>query len=642
MCGISGIVDFRDSRMINYELLKSMSDVIIHRGPDSDGRWLSEDLRCGLSFRRLAIIDLSDSGNQPMHSSDGRYHIVFNGEIYNHRELRKEFESDGKIYHSGTDTETILYGFEKYGADFLDKMLGMWAIAVWDDHNKEIFLARDRIGIKPLYYYYKNNLLVFASEIKSILKHPDVSIQPEPEQIPVYFNYTMSSDSNSLFKDIKKLPAGNFLKIDSGSNLRINVYWTPLKNISSYTEMKAQEIEEHTIKLLRDSVKARMMSDVPFGVFLSGGIDSSLNVALMAELMDRRIDTFTVGFKELKKYNELEYADKIAKLFDTNHHEILIDDNDALPILDKLAWHEDEPNGDPVCIPLYFLSKLTKESGTTVIQVGEGSDEQFIGYDWMKREYDFRNSYWKMFGRFPKPLKKGISGAASSLLKSAGRFDVGEYFRRAGADEELYWSGVSKISPLMQQSLLGDNLSKYIGNSWKFAEYMHRLVDNDKPDADYLQRMIYLELHHRLAELLLMRVDKITMAHSLEARVPFLDHRIVEFTMSIPPNIRMPESGLTKSVLKKAVEGILPKDIIYRKKQGFAAPVKEWFRTKWYDYSYNTVMQSEYVKSGMFNGMFVKRMFELHRDGKRDYKNELFLLLMFSIWYNKFFGSQKS
>ncbi|MFA7625885.1 MAG: asparagine synthase (glutamine-hydrolyzing), partial [Candidatus Kapaibacterium sp.] len=430
MCGISGIVDFRDSRMINYELLKSMSDVIIHRGPDSDGRWLSEDLRCGLSFRRLAIIDLSDSGNQPMHSSDGRYHIVFNGEIYNHRELRKEFESDGKIYHSGTDTETILYGFEKYGADFLDKMLGMWAIAVWDDHNKEIFLARDRIGIKPLYYYYKNNLLVFASEIKSILKHPDVSIQPEPEQIPVYFNYTMSSDSNSLFKDIKKLPAGNFLKIDSGSNLRINVYWTPLKNISSYTEMKAQEIEEHTIKLLRDSVKARMMSDVPFGVFLSGGIDSSLNVALMAELMDRRIDTFTVGFKELKKYNELEYADKIAKLFDTNHHEILIDDNDALPILDKLAWHEDEPNGDPVCIPLYFLSKLTKESGTTVIQVGEGSDEQFIGYDWMKREYDFRNSYWKMFGRFPKPLKKGISGAASSLLKSAGRFDVGEYFRR--------------------------------------------------------------------------------------------------------------------------------------------------------------------------------------------------------------------
>lgn len=640
MCGIAGLVDFNSNKSTNLQLLKKMSDVIIHRGPDSDGQWLSDDAACGLSFRRLAIIDLSQSGNQPMHTRDGRYHIVFNGEIYNHNELRKEFESDGKIYHSKTDTETILYGYEKYGTDFLSNMLGMWAIAIWDDFEKELFIARDRIGIKPLYYYYKDGVLVFGSEIKSILCHPDVAKEPELEQIPVYLNYTMSSDSQTLFKNIKKLPAGSFLKLNKRCDIAVSTYWSPLKNFKGYSDLNKKEIEEHTIELLRDSIEARMMSDVPFGVFLSGGIDSSLNVALMSELMSRPIDTFTVGFKELSKYNELEYANKISKLFKTNHHEILIDDSDALPILENLAWHEDEPNGDPVCIPLYFLSKLTKDSGTTVIQVGEGSDEQFIGYDWMKREYNFKNSFWSAYNSLPNPLKKFNSSIAISILNSQGRYDIGEYFRRAAAGEELYWSGISKISPLMQEDLFTKPFGYLTGNSWNFAKYMHKLVDDDYADADYLQRMIYLEFRHRLAELLLMRVDKITMAHSLEARVPFLDHRFVEFTMSIPPHIRLPQNGLTKSVLKKAVEGILPNEIIYRKKQGFAAPVKEWFRSSWYDYSFDTVINSHFVQEGVFNKDFIKKLFEQHKSGKRDHKNELFLLLMLSIWYKKFFGSQ--
>lgn len=306
MCGIAGLVDLNSNKSVNSHLLKKMSDVIIHRGPDSDGQWVADDAVCGLSFRRLAIIDLSQSGNQPMHTSDGRFHIVFNGEIYNHNLLRNEFESDGKTYHSKTDTETILYGYEKYGPEFLNKMLGMWAIAIWDNYEKELFLSRDRIGIKPLYYYYKDGILVFGSEIKSILCHPLVVKEPEIEQIPVFLNYTMSSDSQTLFKNIKKLPAGSFLKLNKSGDTSIHTYWSPLKNFKGYTDLNSKEIEDHTISLLRDSIEARMMSDVPFGVFLSGGIDSSLNVALMSELMNRPIDTFTVGFKELQKYNELE------------------------------------------------------------------------------------------------------------------------------------------------------------------------------------------------------------------------------------------------------------------------------------------------------------------------------------------------
>ncbi len=641
MCGIAGIVDWNSSSSINYNILKKMSDIIIHRGPDSEGQWISDNNMCGLSFRRLAIIDISPQGNQPMHTKDGRFHIVFNGEIYNHNELRKEFLLQGKKYHSKTDTETILFGFEKYGTQFLNKMIGMWAIAIWDSYENEIFLARDRIGIKPLYYYYKNNRLIFGSEIKSILCHNDVEKEINFDELPNYLNYMMSSDNCSLFKNIHKIPAGSFVKFKKSSEFRVDKYWSPVSNLKGYTELNEKEIQDETIRLIRTAIKDRMMSDVPFGVFLSGGIDSSLNVALMSELMTNSVDTYTVGFKELQKYNELEYANQISKLYNTNHHEILIDDKDGLSVLEDLAFYEDEPNGDPVCIPLYFLSKLTKASKTTVIQVGEGSDEQFIGYDWMRREYNFKNSYWNYYLKFPNFLQKFSSTFSISLFKSLNRYDISEYFRRAMANEELYWSGISKIPPIMQNDLFTDKFKKLSSYTWLFAKKMHNFVDENYPNADYLQRMITLEFNHRLAELLLMRVDKITMAHSLESRVPFLDHRLVEFTMSIPPNIRLPKSGLTKSVLKKAVEGILPENIIYRKKQGFAAPIREWLRNSWFAYSMDIVMNSYFVKNGIFDKNFVNRMFLLHKSSKVDYKNEIFMLLMLSIWYNKFFGSQK-
>ncbi|MCK5743090.1 MAG: asparagine synthase (glutamine-hydrolyzing), partial [Chlorobi bacterium] len=401
MCGIAGIVEFGSGEStVTNDILKSMSDVIVHRGPDSEGQFVSDNRQCGLAFRRLSIIDLSAAGDQPMHSPDGRYSIVFNGEIYNHESIRKDLRSKGYEYRSKTDTETILYGYREYGKDIVNKLNGMWAFAIWDNQKRELFCARDRIGIKPFYYTRQNGRFVFGSEIKSLLQHPAISAELNEAEIPNYLNYGMSGRT-TLFKDIVKLSAGNSLLINAQGEVKIERYWSPIAQNQQYTQMDAVECQDETLRILRMAVDDRMMSDVPFGVFLSGGVDSSLNVALMAELMDRPIDTYTVGFKELEQYNELEYARKVSKQFHTNHHEILIDEHDAFPILQELTWYEDEPNADPVCIPLWFLSKLTRESGTTVVQVGEGSDEQFVGYSWMLREYNFYKSYWKFFTSLP-------------------------------------------------------------------------------------------------------------------------------------------------------------------------------------------------------------------------------------------------
>jgi asparagine synthase (glutamine-hydrolysing) len=639
MCGITGIVEYSANEpQINEEILKSMSDVIIHRGPDSDGNWISPARRCGLAFRRLAIIDLSDAGNQPMSTSDGRFTIVFNGEIYNHKDIRKDLESLGYKYRSGTDTETILYGYKEWGTEILNRMFGMWAIAIWDDEKEELFCTRDRIGIKPFYFTNRNGRFIFGSEIKSILQHPSVSPELNFNELPNYLNWGMSSNRESLFKGINKLAAGRYLTLSKNGDIKVERYWSPLKQDQEYSKLSEKEIHAEVLSILRQSIKDRMMSDVPFGVFLSGGIDSSLNVALMAELMDRPVDTYSVGFKELEKYNELEYARKIAKLHKTNHNEILIDHDDAFPILGELTWHEDEPNADPVCMPLWFLSKLTRDSGTIVIQVGEGSDEQFCGYNWMLRDYNFYKSYWKIYKSLPKVLRKGIYSSIKPILKGLDQFQVMEYLRRGTFGHELYWAGSSMIPPSQQESLLSDKYGDLVSIPENYAYQLHSEALGFNNSSDYLQRIAYIELQQRLAELLLMRVDKIGMAHSIEARVPFLDHRLVEFTMSLPPNIKVPDRKSTKIVLKKAVESILPHEIIYRKKQGFWAPVNEWLRHQWYDYSYSTIMNSYFVKDKIFDRDFIDRIFKLHKSGKRNQGLQIFSLLTLSLWYKRFFS----
>ncbi|MBE2189425.1 MAG: asparagine synthase (glutamine-hydrolyzing) [Candidatus Kapabacteria bacterium] len=638
MCGIAGVFDTNSNSSVNRDLLKKMSDVIAHRGPDSDGLYISESNCCGLSFRRLAIIDLSDSGNQPMTTRDGRYTIVFNGEIYNHRIVREELIKSGFQYHSETDTETILYGFERFGFDIIEKFVGMWAFAIWDNQEQKLFASRDRIGIKPFYYYFKNGIFVFGSEIKSILEHTEVKREFNFDELPNYLNYSMSSSHSTLFRNIHKLPAAHWLSLNQSGDLEIRRYWSPLRNKMQLGNMSESDVHENIITLLRQSIKDRMMSDVPFGVFLSGGIDSSANVALMSELMDRPVDTFTVGFKDLQKYNELQYANQIAEQFKTNHHEILIDQRDSIEVLETLAWHEDEPNGDPVCIPLYYLSKLTRQSGTTVIQVGEGSDEQFIGYDWMLRDYNFHNSYWKFYTGLPNFSRKMIYSGMKPILNGMNQYIISEYFRRGTSGEELYWSGASRFSPTMLEQLLKEEFQHLGAIPYQFAKSMHESAIEENPNSTYLQRMTYLELYHRLSDILLMRVDKITMAHSLEARVPFLDHRLVEFAMNLPDKMKVPNQKDTKILLKNALKGVLPDNIIHRKKQGFAAPVKEWLRNEWYDYARDEIMNSFFVKEKVFDKVFIEKLFVLHKSGKFKLHNEIFLLLMLAIWHKKYFS----
>ena len=483
-------------------------------------------------------------------------------------------------------------------------------------------------------------MFCFGSEIKALLKHPQITAELNLHELPNYLNWGMSSRS-TLFNGIEKLSPGHFLKYSKKDGLAIKRYWSPIKQNLEYTGLSENDICEHILSLLRQSIDARMMSDVPFGVFLSGGIDSSLNVALMYELMTRPIDTYTVGFKELEKYNELEYARKISKIYKTNHHEILIDHNDAFPILQELTWHEDEPNADPVCIPLYFLSKLTRDSGTIVIQVGEGSDEQFCGYRWMLREYNFEKSYWKAFNKAPKFAKLAIHNISKPIFNNLNFPELSEYFRRASNNEQLYWGGNPIFSPSFLHHLISEEYSNLNNIPSTFASTLHSEALSLKPDADYLQRIAYVELSNRLSEILLMRVDKIGMAHSIEARVPFLDHRLVEFSMSIPPNLKAPNKHTTKHILKKAVKGILPEEIINRRKQGFWAPVNEWLRNEWKDYAYSTIMNNELFKSGIFNKKYVNKLFYLHSNGKRNFGLQLFSLLTLALWHEKFFGKNK-
>lgn len=638
MCGIAGIIDLNQRKeRNNRDILKKMSDIIIHRGPDAEGQWVSDNYKCGLAFRRLSIIDLSADGNQPMKSLNNDSVIVFNGEIYNHQKIKEDLLQKGYKYHSKTDTETIINGYAEYGEGILQKMYGMWAFAIWDNEKQEFFAARDRIGIKPFYYYFRDGLFIFGSEIKSIIQHPDVKKELNIDEIPNYLNFGMSSNKKSLFKNIHKLPAGHCLKIDSSGELSIRRYWSPFNQTADNFSMSFEEIYEELIVKLRTSIKDRMMSDVPFGVFLSGGIDSSLNVALMSELMNRPVDTFTVGFKDLEKYNELEYAHQIAQLYKTNHNEILIDESDGFDILEKLPFYEDEPNADPVCIPLYYLSKLTREQKTIVVQVGEGSDEQFCGYKWMLRDYNFIKSYYRTFTALPKFVRSLTYNIAKPILNYKNLELATDFIRRGANNEHFYWSGSGVFTPEHQSKLLTDKYRYLKDYPYKYVQSMYQDMNKQYPDADILQQMLYTELTHRLPEVLLMRVDKIGMAHSIEARVPFLDHRIVEFTMSIPQKIKVPDGKTAKFLLKKAVEPVLPHNIIYRKKQGFAAPVNEWIRSKWYDYAYENIINSDFAKLGIIDKKYTEELMLKHKSGKVNSGALIYSLLNLNLWYKVFF-----
>ncbi|HVG20033.1 MAG TPA: asparagine synthase (glutamine-hydrolyzing), partial [Blastocatellia bacterium] len=581
MCGICGIYEYGATEPdITHALVARMRDTLAHRGPDDAGVYVTEDRRVGLGNRRLSIVDLSPAGRNPMPNEDRTVWITFNGEIYNHRALRPALEESGHLYRSRTDTETIIHLYEERGLDFVRHLEGDFAIALWDHHERRLVLARDRIGVKPLYYTIAGGRLVFASEIKAILEHPAVRRDMDDEALYHYLTFLTTPAPQTLFAGIKKLPAGCLLTCDARGEVKVTRYWDAIVADPDPSLIRDERATAERIRqLLTESIEKRMMSDVPFGVFLSGGVDSTANVALMADLMDRPVRTFTVGFRDHPKYNEMEEARDVAREYGTDHHEVLISQQDLLEFLPALVFHQDEPIADPVCVPTYYLSKLAREAGTTVIQVGEGSDELFCGYRDYTYYLKFHDYLWRHASKFPAPARRALAAAGLTLLKAGANGFPGRWrkaapdlLRRLGSGEDLFWSGSMIFDESHKQELITPAARERMNaaRNGRGDISSHSIVREDverllraKPDADQLERMIYQELKLRLSELLLMRVDKMTMATSVEARVPFLDHKLVEFAMTIPRGMKY-RNGETKYVLKQALSGIIPDRVLKR------------------------------------------------------------------------------
>ncbi|MFQ5656927.1 MAG: asparagine synthase (glutamine-hydrolyzing) [Candidatus Methylomirabilales bacterium] len=633
MCGIVGLRELGQNR-IDPDLLLRMRETMVHRGPDDGGLYVSHDGTCGLAHRRLSIVDLSPAGHQPMPNEDESIWIVFNGEIYNHREIKRKLEANGHRYRSQTDTESIIHLYEEKGVECLHELRGMFAFAIWDANRRRLFLARDRLGVKPLYYTFQNGRFLFSSEIKAILEDPMIERDIDPEALYHYLTFLTAPAPTTLFKGINKLPAGYYLTMDERGEVKHLQYWDAIIEsdpLTSSEEWYAEEIR----KVLSESIGLRMMSDVPFGVFLSGGIDSSTNVALMAALMDRPVKTFTVGFKNHETWNELHHARRIAELFKSDHHEVLIDHRDLLDFLPKLIYHQDEPIADPVCVPLYFVSKLAKDNGVIVIQVGEGSDELFCGYPAYMKTLDFHRRGWRQLMAIPPPLRRmaflGLFGLSRLLHRG---FHLRDNLRKAVDGEELFWGGAIVFAEMDKKLLLSESFKRACNDlsSYEVIRPYYQKINKEKPEADFLERMIYLELKLRLPELLLMRVDKITMATSVEARVPFLDHKLVEFALPIPPSVKIKDQ--TKYILKRSVEGLIPDDIIYRRKQGFGAPVREWFFEAIGGYVREALLHSSIRERDFFDYAYVEAILNAHLAGKGDNSAFLWNLLNLSLWYD--------
>lgn len=637
MCGICGVWEYgANEGSIDTSLIARMRDEMTHRGPDDSGELLFDNNRGGFGFRRLSIIDLSAAGHQPMHGCDERTWLVFNGEIYNHAKLRDGLEARGHQYASRTDSETILHLYEERGLDFIHDIEGDYAIALWDDAKQQLVLVRDRIGVKPLYFYHRDGRFIFASEIKSILQHPAVTADIDEESLYHYLTFLTTPAPTTLFRDIKKLPAGHVLTLKRNGTLNVQQYWDALPPAQPLVRDESEHCAE-ILRLLRDSVRKRMMSDVPFGVFLSGGVDSSANVALMSELMSRPVETFTVGFSDAEYLNELQSARRIASQFGTNHHEVIISEKEMQEFLPRLVFHQDEPIADPVCVPLYYVSQLARDSGTIVVQVGEGSDEIFSGYDNYVRHLRIYESFWRHAEALPRSLRRALSSLSRPALEATGRKRAAiELIRRLGADEPLFWGGVVVYDETFKPRVLSQSLRERMNglSSLQVVEPYLKRIEQERPQSDFLARMTYLELKLRLPELLLMRVDKITMATSVEARVPFLDHHLVEYALGVPRSLKV-DGATGKHILKRALEKILPNDLLYEPKRGFGAPVREWFRQGlggWFDAH---LLNSTMRRRDLLDYTFVARMLEEHRSGKRDWGFHLWALLNLSLWYER-------
>jgi asparagine synthase (glutamine-hydrolysing) len=621
MCGIAGFAGLTDSHPesgADWRRVKAMCDVMRHRGPDDEGVFV--DAGIGLGMRRLSIIDLA-TGSQPMFNEDRSIAVVFNGEIYNYRELRKSLEAHGHRFRTSSDTETIVHGYEQWGCQLFPELRGMFGIAVWDARRRTLLVARDRAGIKPLYYVEAGGGLFFGSEPKCLLANPEVDRQIDPTALDHYLAYQYTPGDRAIFRGMRKLPPGHYLKLERGT-LSLHRYWAlPVEAAFTGSEDEALCAIEHG---LADAVRAHMTSDVPLGAFLSGGIDSSVVVALMTQIAHHPVKTFSIGFAE-ERYNELPHARRVAEYLGTDHHECVVQP-DAVDILDQLIWHFDEPFGDPSAIPAWYVSQMARRHVTVVLS-GDGGDELFGGYD----RY-LPHPRIASMDRLAPRVGQTLAGATWRMLPHGAR---GKNFLRHLARDARgrYLDSVTFYHADERTALLSADLRAAL-EGWNAERHFEAPFDRFS-HLPHPAQMMAFDFETYLPEDCLVKVDRMSMAHSLECRVPLLDHHVVELAASLPPAFKI-TGGRRKHLLKRLAFRLLPRDIVDRPKQGFGLPIDLWFRGSLRELFGDVLGAPEARQRGYFNAAFVDRLLDEHVSGTRDHARRLWQLLVFELWHRQY------
>lgn len=635
MCGINGIAyTERSGREVSPILLTCMRDILKHRGPDEEGIFVDKNI--GLGHRRLSIVDLK-SGQQPMFNGDQSCVIVYNGEVYNHRDYRGELIEKGFKYQTNCDTETILHLYEEYGKECVHKLRGMFAFAVWNKKSRELFIARDRLGVKPLYYVHDlDGNLFFASEIKALLEAGAVKPELNYGSLCDYLANHATSGDETLFSSIKRLPAAHTLTWNDGK-VRIEKYWDLQfePKLNGYQRSDLEWVKEWS-DLFQEAVKLRLMADVPLGMFLSGGIDSSAIAAVMSKLVSEPIKTFSVAFNE-HEANELEFAHIVAKEFKTDHHEIIVTPQEFFQALPEMIWHEDEPLAHPSSVALNFVSRLASEH-VKVVLTGEGSDESLAGYGRYAKtllNLKYGEAYHKVT---PRIAREFIASGISSLpLDSSVRHKLRKSFFNIEPNiENIYFDNFAVFPRNMQHEMLTDEAKEKIGMHIDPYTAMSNFFNTAKSNS-LLDRMLYADTKTYLHELL-MKQDQMSMAASIESRVPFLDHKLMEFSARMPDRLKL-RGQTTKFVLREAMKGILPERILNRGKMGFPVPIGKWFRGEYSQLINEFVLSDRATSRGVFKPEYIKGIVGRHQRGE-NHDERLWALLNFEMWHRRFIDNE--
>jgi len=621
MCGIAGFVDTTSSGgslAADRDRVQAMCDVMRHRGPDDDGVYVEPGVALGM--RRLSIIDLS-TGHQPIHNEDRTVWVVFNGEIYNYGELREQLEALGHRFYTSSDTETIVHGYEQWGEDVFSRLRGMFGIAIWDARSRTLLLGRDRAGIKPLYYAEAGGRLFFGSEAKCLLCNPEVDRTLDPAALDHYLAYLYTPRDRAIFRGLRKLQPGHFLKVHDG-RVELHRYWSfPARPTFRGSERDALEVLEQT---LASAVASHMISDVPLGAFLSGGIDSTIVVAMMTRASRQKVKTFSIGFDEAA-FDELPHARQVAAYLGTDHHEFVVRP-DALAIVDKLVWHFDEPFADSSAIPTWYVSQMARQHVTVVLS-GDGGDELFGGY-----ERYLPHPRVARFDRRVRGLGRALAAATWRTFPHGMR---GKNFLRhvARSPQGRYLDSVTMYHRDERQDLLVPEIQRTLVD-WDaeayFSEPLRRV--GDLPLA---AQTMALDFETYLPEDCLTKMDRMSMAHSIESRVPLLDHHVVELAASFPPHLKI-QGGTLKHLLRQMAFRLVPREIMDRPKRGFEVPITHWFRGSLREAFRDILASSVARQRGYFNYSFVDRVLDEHLSGKRDHALRLWQLVIFELWNRQY------